>query len=108
MMQESTDDIARRYDKMIEEKTEGESLVSIKARVKKNADVVYSTRYSKDEIALIRKAAQKRGLPPSAFIRTAALAAAAGELDLAAARKVAVVQEVQAKARDLAEAASKL
>ena len=107
-MQESTDDIARRYDKMIEEKTEGENLVPVKARVRKTVDVVYSTRYSRDEIGLIREAARKRGVLPSVFIRAAALSAAAGELDITLADQVAVVQDVQAKARDLAEAASKL
>jgi len=107
-MKESNEDIARRYDKAIAEGREGEGLVSVKAHVKSNADVVYSSRFSRDEIAVVRQAAQKQGLAPTAFIRRAALAAAAETLDLKSADRVEALQDVKAKARDLAEAAGKL
>lgn len=107
-MSENADEIAKRYDALIAEGREGEGLVPVKARTGKAADVVYSTRYSRDEIALIREAAAKKGIPPTAFIRAAALAAAAGQLDLDSAGKAGTLTEVQAKVRELMETVERL
>jgi uncharacterized protein (DUF1778 family) len=107
-MQESVESIARRHEELAEHGEELDNLVPVKAKVKANADVVYSARYTRDEIAIIREAARKRGATPTAFIREAALAAAAGELDLGAAEKAQTVKMVRIKARELAEAVSRL
>ena len=107
-MSDSLENIAKHYDELIAQGREGEGLVPVRARVKKGADVVYSTRYSRDEIALVREAAEKRGMTPTAFIRTAALAAAAGELNLGSADKASAVSDVQAKVQELVETVDRL
>jgi len=107
-VEKTREEWAQHFEDLKAQGRELEGLVPVAARVAKNPDTVYSTRYSKQEIALIRDAARKRGLTASAFIRSAALAAAAGELDLAAGDKAAALGEVREKARDLAAAVERL
>ena len=104
----SYDDIVREVEEVKDTERELEGLVPVWARVSPNAGSVYSTRYSNEELSLILEAAKKRGLTGSAFIRAAALAAAAGELDLGSAEKAATLQQVRAKARDLVETVNRL
>ena len=108
MNKKQLEEIASRYEAMVHDESQDEKLVPVKARVKKPVGVVYSTRYSSDEIALIRLAAERQGMAPTAFIRAAALSAAAGELDLSSAEKVEALQEAQAQARDLAATLQRL
>ena len=105
---ESIDEIARRYEAMIDDESQDASFKPVQAYVKPRADVVYSTRYSEEEIALIRRAAKEREMAPTAFIRAAALAAAAGELDLTRAESVAALQDARTKALHLVEALERL
>lgn len=107
-MQEPVENIARQFDELTAEGKELEDLVEVEASVSRSPGSVYSTRYSREEIALVRDAARKRGMTTSSFIRKAALAAAAGDLDLTAAKIAETLQEIKAKARDLAETAGRL
>src|SRR5512146_3081183 len=107
-MTETNDEIAKRYDALVAEGMELDNLRPVKARVKAPVDTVYSTRFTRDEIALVRKAARAQNMTPSAFIRSAALAAAAEGLDLASAEQAAKLQAVRTKARELSEAVSQL
>jgi uncharacterized protein (DUF1778 family) len=71
-------------------------------------DSVFATPFSSEEISIISRAAKERNTAISEFIRTAALAAAAGQLDLKDADRVVAIQDAQAKARELAEALQRL
>ena len=104
----SPEEWVKYFDDLKAQGKELDGLVPVAARTRANPDTVYSTRYSKEAIALIRGAAKKSGLNTSAFIRRAALAAAAGELDLAAGEKAAAVVDVRERARDLAAAVEAL
>jgi uncharacterized protein (DUF1778 family) len=107
-MEKTREEWAKHFDDLKAQGKELDGLVPVKARVAPNPDTIYSTRYSRDEIALIRDAAKKLGITASAFIRSAALAAASGELDLAGGERAVAVAEVRKKARDLAAAVEKL
>src|SRR3990172_3956273 len=54
------------------------ALVPIPARVKHDADTIYSIRFKKSEMELISARAREHGMRISAFIREAALTAALG------------------------------
>jgi hypothetical protein len=58
-----------------------EGLVPVKARVSENLTSVFSVRLGIGELGKITRAANARGQKVGAFVREAALAAAAGELD---------------------------
>ncbi len=107
-MTETNEEIAKRYDALVAEGRELENLTPVKARVKAPVDTVYSTRFTRDEIDSIRKAARDQSLTASAFIRSAALAAATRGLDVASAEQAAKLQAIRTKARELSEAVSQL
>ena len=107
-MRKTAQELAKHYDDLFAQGKELEGLVPVAMKVSPNPDTIYSTRYSRDEIALIRQAAKKQSITASAFIRTAALAAAAGQLNLAAGEKAAKLGKVRKQARELAEAVEAL
>jgi len=74
----------------------------VPARVKKNADSVYSVRFTKDEMKELREAAEAKGMRISQIIRNGSLAYARGG------QSVPAADEVRAKIRELAEAARRL
>jgi uncharacterized protein (DUF1778 family) len=102
MMNEDIEEIARRHDERVKRGDLGE-LVRIKATIKSPVDIVYSTRYSSEEIALVRRAAAARHMSTSAFIRSAALAAAAEDIKLTPGETVTKIVKAQALARRLSE-----
>ena len=104
MDKKQLDQIAAHYESRENDDSHDDELTPVKSRVAKPIGLVYSTRYSADEISLIREAAKKQGLAPSTFIRASALAAASGELNLDAAKRVEALQEAKTKARELAQA----
>lgn len=69
---------------------------------------IFSVRLKPEEIAILGKAANKRGLKLGAFIRQAALAAAAGELELDGAERAALAAELREKLREAEAVASRL
>jgi hypothetical protein len=73
----------------------------VPAIVKKNADFVYSLRLTGDDLAELQRAAARKGMKISQVIRNGALEYARKEESPAA-------EEVRAKIRELAEAASRL
>ena len=107
-MTETNEEIAKRHDALVAEGRELDNLTRVKARVKTPVDTVYSTRFTRDEIALLRKSAREQNMTTSAFIRSAALAAATEGLHLASAEQAVKLQAVRTKARELSEAVSQL
>jgi hypothetical protein len=100
------DDVERYYEELFESGRDLEELVRVNAHVEKPVGSAYLTRYTHDEITLVREAAAKRNMTEIDFIRAAALAAAAGELDLAAAGDASKWLKVRKIARDLNDAVS--
>jgi hypothetical protein len=73
----------------------------VPARVKQNADAMYSLRFTRAEIRELREAAERQGMKLSEIIRR-------GALEFARRDQVPVAEEVRAKIRELAEVANRL
>src|SRR5690606_18962499 len=54
-----------------------EGLIPVKARISPNLQIVYSLRFSEEEMSFIRNAAKRRGIKMSDLIREGAMEAAA-------------------------------
>lgn len=81
-----------------------EGLERIRARIKENAEVVFSLRFTPSEMSLLRAAAAARGVTLSELVRSGALAQAREAPDGPSERDVALRearQFVQAAARAL-------
>jgi uncharacterized protein (DUF1778 family) len=102
------DEIEREYAEIRRQHKEFEGLVPVKARVSKNLGIVYSVRFTPEDLDVIEEAAKAQGMKLSEFIRKAALGAAAGGDEVAAGEKAVARDEVRAKLRDLEEAVSRL
>jgi hypothetical protein len=100
------DDIANDYDEKKASGKEFEGLVPVPAKVKRNADIVYSVRFTQEEILAIDRKAQARGLKTSAFVREAALKEALHEDDPDA--ELAALKRELTTARDALDRASAL
>ena len=99
-MTKTREELRREAEAVKDTPLEFEGLVPVQGVIKQNADIVYSLRFTRDEMATLRSAAELRGVKLSELIREAAVAAAAqtkGEPD----RREAAVR----KARQLVEAA---
>jgi len=75
----------------------------VPARVKKNADSVFSLRLSKDDLKELQEAAQRKGLKVSEVIRRGALEYARRDED-----EPRALANVREKVRELNEAVSRL
>jgi hypothetical protein len=104
----SLEEIAQKYEAMIDDESQDEAFTSVSARINPDGESVYVTRFSRQEIDPIYHATKDRNIAVTEFIRAAALAAAAGELDLSAADTVKALHDAQAKAQDLAEALKRI
>ena len=104
----TNEEIAAEYDAMMEAGTEFDNLVPVRVKVAKNPRVVFSVRMMPDELDTIEAAAKKKGVTISELIRTAALAAASDELDLAAGERESTLAEVREQVRLLAQTMNKL
>jgi uncharacterized protein (DUF1778 family) len=80
---ETDQSIQDEYEQRRAEGREFDGLVPVDASVKRNADSIYSLRFTKAEVATLRAAAAARGMKMSEFLRQAALREAAdlGSLD---------------------------
>ena len=104
----SYDDLVREAESVKDTEAELEGLVPVKARVAANPGVVYSLRLSRDEMDRISDAAARQGVSVAAFLRMAALAAVEGQVGSESAERAVTLQEVRERARELAEAVSRL
>jgi hypothetical protein len=101
-MRESYEEAVRKAEAVKDTEAEIEGLVPVRARIKKNADTIYSLRFTSDEMTFLREAAESRGMKLSELIREGAMGAAAR------AKKVPTPRDEALKeARDLVGAAAK-
>ena len=96
------DEMRREAEAIKGTELEIEGLIPVEANVSPNLGIVYSLRFSTDEMTVLREAAKSRGMKLSEFIRDVAMAAAAEEQDQPSPRDKAVQE-----ARDLVGAAAK-
>ena len=85
-----------------------DNLVPVKARVSESPRSIFSVPFLGDELGLIEKAAKKRRMKISDFIRKAALAAVADDVKLADGEKVAAIEEVRERVRLLSKVVKRL
>src|SRR5438105_2861741 len=96
------------YEDLRAKGKEFDGLVPIKANVSRNLGIVYSVRFTSEDLDAIEEAAKAQGMKLSEFIRKAALGAAAGGAQVAAGAKVAALAEVRAKVKELEKAINRL
>jgi hypothetical protein len=70
---ETNEEIARRYDAVKARGEELANLAPVQARVPRNADSIYSLRFTSEEMRTLSAAAKASGIKLSQFIRAAAL-----------------------------------
>ncbi len=73
--QESWQDIAERIDQQVAEGREGEGFVPVTAKVSQTADAVFSIRMTYEDMALLRRYTQQKGIKMSEFARDAMMKA---------------------------------
>lgn len=98
----SRDEMVREAEAIKGTELEVEGLIPVKARISPNLGIVYSLRFTRDEMKSLRDAAEARGVKLSELIREAALEAAARAQDKASPR-----EEALREARELVGAAAK-
>jgi hypothetical protein len=96
------DEMRREAEAIKGTEQELEGLVPVKMTVSPNLGIVYSLRFSTDEMKVLRDAAKNRGMKLSEFIREGAMALAAEAQDQPTPRDAALRE-----ARDLVGAAAK-
>ena len=101
-MMESLDDARRKAEAVKDTEQELEGLIPVKMTVSPNLGIVYSLRFSSDEMKVLRDAAKNRGMKLSEFIREVSMDAASQAQDRPSPRDKAVRE-----ARDLVGAAAK-
>jgi hypothetical protein len=104
-MTESDEEIIDDFAERIAEGRELEGYKRVPGKVSQNLSVSYAIRLSPSEYEEFSQGAKARGMTLADLMRSATRAALAGEID---AEKAAAVAEVRAKAREIAEAASRL
>jgi uncharacterized protein (DUF1778 family) len=102
------DEIEREYAEIRRQHKEFEGLVPVKAKVSKNLGIVYSVRFTPEDLDAIEEAAKAQGMKLSEFIRKAALGAAAGGDQVEAGEKAQALEEVREKVRELEKAVRRL
>jgi hypothetical protein len=80
-MMPSDEEITKDWERRIEEGTELDDMVPVKARVPKNPRAVFSVRFAPEELGEVQRAADGRGVTIGELIRSSALAAARGQAD---------------------------
>ncbi|MPZ49819.1 MAG: hypothetical protein GEU75_11095 [Dehalococcoidia bacterium] len=103
-MTKTTQELAREWDDKIKAGREGEGLTPVKGVIKANADSIYSMRFTREEIALLRSSAAARGIKLSEFIREAVMDAARHEGSV----EPTIVRRVQEQVKELAETVRRL
>ncbi len=68
-------EIAEQVDRDIAEGREAENVVPVTAKLTRGADTIFSIRMSSEDMALLRRYTQKKGLKMSEFARDAMLKA---------------------------------
>ena len=101
-MTESRQEARRKAEALKDTEQELEGLTPVKMTVSPNLGIVYSLRFSADEMGDLREAAQVRGIKLSELIREAALNAAAEAQDKPTPRDAALKE-----ARELVGAAAR-
>jgi uncharacterized protein (DUF1778 family) len=96
--------IAREWDEAIESGAIDDELRPVKVEAAKEPRAVVAVRMSASEFSTVTQAAESRDLNFSQFMREAALAAAAGKLDLRAGE----VRRIKEQIRELAETVNHL
>ena len=103
------------YEEMVKEAEqfkdtdqEFEGLTPVKGRVGKEARAVFAVRLSQAEMEAITAAAGKQARPIGDFIRAAALAAAAGTLNMDEGQQVAALANIRDRIRELDALASSM
>ena len=102
------EEIEREYAEIRRQHKEFEGLVPVRARVSESPRSIFSVPFMPGELGLIEKAAKKRRMKISDFIRKAALAAVPEDADLSPGEKAAAIEEVREKARLLSKAVRRL
>jgi hypothetical protein len=101
-MMESLEDAVKKAEAVKDTEQELEGLVPVKMTVSPNLGIVYSLRFSMDEMSFLREAAESQGMKLSEFIRDVAMKAAAEVQGKPSPR-----DEALKEARDLVGAAAK-
>ena len=101
-MMESLDEARRKAEAVKGTEQEIEGLTPVKMTVSPNLGIVYSLRFSNDEMKVLREVAASRGMKLSEFIREVAMNAATATQDQPSPRDAALKE-----ARDLVGAAAK-
>jgi hypothetical protein len=101
-MMESREEARRKAEAVKDTEQELEGLTPVKITISPNLGIVYSLRFSADEMGFLRKAAEIRGVKLSEFIRDVAMAAAAEAQDKPSPR-----DEALKEARELVGAAAR-
>src|SRR5689334_17714273 len=102
------EEIEREYADIRRQGKEFEGLVEVKAKVAKNPRSIWSLPLMPGELTEIERAAKARKMTISDFIRKAALSAVAGDLNLNEGVKVAAIEEVRHRLRDLSKTVKRL
>jgi uncharacterized protein (DUF1778 family) len=97
------EEMARIEDEKVAQGREAEGLVRVNGEAGK-ADHIMMLRFTPEEIALVRQAAEANGIDVLQFVRDSVLGTASKRRS----KKPALVKEVQEKVRELADAVEKL
>ena len=109
MTKQTEEEFIAEMDRRMAEGTEMEDLVPVRnVSTVKEARVVFAVRLSGAEMDAISTAAKSQGRTIGDFMRTASLAAAAGEISPDAADRAAAAAQVRDQLRELVATASKL
>jgi uncharacterized protein (DUF1778 family) len=105
MATKKRDELVREWDEKIERGEETVGLTPVRATVIHKADVIYSMRWTPDEIAIVRQAAERSGVKVSGFVRAAVLEAAERGADQT---DPVVTRQVREQVKALAETVRRL
>lgn len=100
----SHEEHAREIDERMARGEEFVGLVPATVKASASPRAVFSVRLATAELKLISRAAKQRGTPVSDFVRTAALAAAIGDLNLDAAEDSIALGDLKMRLDSLSEA----
>ena len=101
-MMESREEARRKAEAVKDTEQEIEGLVPVRIKVSPNLGIVYSLRFTRDEMKFLREAAEARRIKLSELIREGAMEAAARAQELPSPR-----DEALKEARDLVGAAAR-
>lgn len=105
----------KKYEEMVrlaesvkDTEAELEGLVPVTATAPKESRSVFSVQLSGSELSAIMEAADRRGMKTGAYIRAAALAAVAGDLDIDQGEQTKARVEARQRLRELTDIISRL